>query len=126
MIGIINGHMRLIYPIPRSEFLGIKTGPCGEQRFDVGEWTELEHVSIVTVIIQEAIHHVGAPYRIALSHLKEDYYEDCILLDHIPQHNFETRLKKKLRATRFNFSAPEFNAEVKTISIDINAKFDLF
>eukprot|EP01084_Bolivina_argentea_P097400 175083_1 len=84
---LIDGHMRFLYPVPRSESAGIKVGPCGDDNNDFsGTITTLQPNSVVTVQLQEVIHHVGAPYRFALSHVNSDEYEDCILLDHIPQH----------------------------------------
>ena len=78
--------MKFVYPPPRSGSAGIKAGPCGSQDFTYGSITELEPNSIVTLEIIETIHHRGAPYRIALSHVLDDTYSDCILLNHIPQH----------------------------------------
>ena len=72
--------MKFIYPIPREDSAGIKNGPCGNTDFSDGIRTILEPNAEVTLVIQEVIHHVGAPYRIALSHVNEDSYEDCILL----------------------------------------------
>ena len=84
--------MRLTYPPPRSSSTGIKGGPCGDDDFTVGDITTLQPNSIVTLEIYESVYHRGAPLRVALSHVEEDYYDDCILLDHIPQHNFERTL----------------------------------
>jgi len=39
-----------------------------------------------TVVFEESIAHIGAPFRIALSQEGDDEYEACVLLDHIP-HN---------------------------------------
>eukprot|EP01084_Bolivina_argentea_P266737 452560_1 len=87
----VNCHMKLVYPPPRSTSAGIKTGPCGDQTFSEGSVTNLEANSIVTIEIIETIHHVGAPYRIALSNILNDTYTDCILLNHIPQHTHSTK-----------------------------------
>ena len=92
-LGMTNAHMKFVYPEPRSDGVGIKEGPCGSEDFSTGTVTTLTAGSIVTVEIVEAIHHRGAPYRIALSHVLNDTYSDCILLNHIPQHTYNRNAK---------------------------------
>lgn len=78
--------MRFVYPPPRSTSTGIKSGPCGTEGFDIGEVTVFAANSTVRLEVIETIHHVGAPYRIALSKVMDDSFATGILLNHIPQH----------------------------------------
>ena len=83
VFSVIDGHMKFVYPPPRDGSASIKDGPCGQQGFDVGDVTDIEANSTLRVEVIETIHHVGAPYRIALSHVSNDSYSDCILLNHV-------------------------------------------
>eukprot|EP01084_Bolivina_argentea_P078833 143057_1 len=89
---LTQSHMLLKYPPPRTQeaFNGVKTGPCGDHTNNFsGPVTELIPGETVTIIIEEIIHHVGAPYRLALSQENQDTgFSKCILLDHIPQHTY--------------------------------------
>eukprot|EP01084_Bolivina_argentea_P263412 445850_1 len=81
-------HVRLFYPPPRSTQTAPRSGgPCGGDSWDDGVITSWKAGSKVTITISEQIHHIQQPYRIALSQSNKDTgFEDCILLNHIPQH----------------------------------------
>merc|ERR1712039_1042691 len=77
-----------------------------------GAVTDIAPNSIVRVEVIETIHHVGAPYRIALSHVKNDSYSDCILLNHIPQHTLD------VKATLFiDIEIPDVNCSMCALQI---------
>ena len=80
--------MRLVYPPPRSTLPDITAGPCGTQTFGDGNnytVTVLQPNSILTVEIEQTVFHQKSPFRIALSKVNDDTYDNCILLNHIPQ-----------------------------------------
>jgi len=89
-------HKELAYPMPRRVRVPIGTGapsnnaPCMgvsfESAFLEGRTTEWKAGSTVTIIIAEYAHHAGQPMRLAISSPNMEDFEDCIVLNHIPQH----------------------------------------
>eukprot|EP00002_Diphylleia_rotans_P016976 TRINITY_DN329_c0_g1_i1.p1 TRINITY_DN329_c0_g1~~TRINITY_DN329_c0_g1_i1.p1 ORF type:complete len:240 (-),score=21.18 TRINITY_DN329_c0_g1_i1:308-1027(-) len=80
----VAGHSRWVCPPPRSTSTGIKTGPCGSQTGDLSGAQVTLSPGWTTLVFEESIAHVGAPFRIALSLENADSYEECLLLNHIP------------------------------------------
>jgi len=92
-------HKELLHPMPRGvpTFPGsIDSGapnqnaPCKgisfEQAMTANRTTEWKAGSTVTIIIGEYAHHSGQPMRLAISSPNMEDFEDCIILNHIPQH----------------------------------------
>ena len=96
--------MKWKYPVPRSNKANLKDGPCGDGFTNdyTGEITTFIPGEIVTLHVIETIHHIGSPYRIALSYTNNDIFDDCIILDHIPQHNYGD-----VRQFKFNITIPD-------------------
>ena len=105
--------MKLVYPPPRLDSPNIKTGPCGSQDFSDGDITTLAPNSVVTLNIYEQVYHDGAPLRVALSHVNNDSYSDCILLNHIPQHTFGT----EANALYINITIPDVNCSLCALQV---------
>lgn len=91
-------HKRLLYPMPRSGDGNTGTAPnqnapCGgfsfENALEAGRTTELRAGSTVKVMIYEQIHHAGQPMRLAISSPNMEDFEDCIWLNHVPQHTLQ-------------------------------------
>jgi len=75
------GHFYLLTPTARNTNSGLKTYPCGGDAFGTGTITTIAPGNY-TVVWNETISHLGAPYVIAIS-----YYDDfhtLILVDQIP------------------------------------------
>jgi len=85
---IANSHVMWTCPTPRVANSALKLGPCGGP--GQGLITDAPQIVVqpgpFSMIFQETVFHVGAPFRIALSMPKDDDYEECVLLNHIP-HN---------------------------------------
>lgn len=95
----VEGHAKLIYPVPRSQEVGIKNGPCGPETGQFTGTFETIRPGPLTIEWEETISHDGAPYRLALSReASDDGYSECILLDHIP-HNPSTTSPKRYKVT---------------------------
>lgn len=73
------------FPIPRSDFTGLKTYPCGGFIFGTGHKTALKP-GVMNIEWEETVNHIGSPFRIALSYNDDEKFEKFILVDHIP-HN---------------------------------------
>jgi hypothetical protein len=86
LIGVVSAHVMWTCPSPRVSDAGLKAGPCG----GVGDLTSTSQMVVnpgpFSVLFQEVVYHQGAPFRIALSIPGEDYFEECVLMNHIP-HN---------------------------------------
>ena len=113
ILTVVNGHMKLVYPPPRLDSPNIKTGPCGSQDFSDGDVTTLAPNSVVTLNIYEQVYHEGAPLRVALSHVNNDSYSDCILLNHIPQHTFGT----EANALYINITIPDVSCSLCALQV---------
>jgi len=89
LISGVLGHSRLACPAPRSTDTGIKVGPCGDQTNNFSGPAMVIAPGPMTIVWEEAIGHIGAPFRISLSQENNDSLA-CVLLDHIP-HNDESK-----------------------------------
>jgi len=87
-VGFSSAHIRLETPTPRSQETGIKGPyPCGNfPFFGTGQAITTIKPGPYTIRWGEAINHIGAPFRIALSPANDTLYDQYILYDHIP-HN---------------------------------------
>jgi len=88
--------------------LGIKGPyPCGSEPFwGPGQASTVLHPGKVKIIVEEVVNHVGAPFRIALSPMNDNYYNRYVLLDHMPHNDIWGR--------NYSFDNP------KVYSIEIN------
>jgi hypothetical protein len=83
----VESHARWGCPKPRSPDTGIKSGPCGPETNDFSVTPSIQiSPGPMRVMLEESIHHTGAPFRISLSQDGTDTGAVCILVDHIP-HN---------------------------------------
>lgn len=84
-------HNRLFLPIPRNNNdAPSSNAPCGSTSFGEAfannrttEWTAGQQV---TITILDRIYHAGNPMRLAISGPNNEIFDDCIWLNHIPQH----------------------------------------
>eukprot|EP01129_Flabellula_baltica_P014817 TRINITY_DN7212_c0_g1_i1.p1 TRINITY_DN7212_c0_g1~~TRINITY_DN7212_c0_g1_i1.p1 ORF type:complete len:287 (+),score=47.11 TRINITY_DN7212_c0_g1_i1:31-861(+) len=82
---LVSAHFRLNYPTARNDNTGLKTKPCGGDAFwSPGDAVTVLSPGINTISLYETIPHDGSPFRVALSVNSDDYYEDLVLMDHIP------------------------------------------
>jgi hypothetical protein len=99
-------HFFLVTPTPRNTDSGIKIYPCGNDGFGTGPITTIAPGNY-TVIWQETISHIGAPYVIALS-----YYDDqhtLILVDQIPFNPNGSVPGPNLKIYGFNINIPDID-----------------
>jgi len=82
----VSSHSRFACPTPRNASTGLKIGPCDYDTTDFSGPTMVVAPGPITIIFEESIPHIGAPWRISLSGQNDDYSVLCTLLDHIP-HN---------------------------------------
>jgi len=81
----VTGHSRFKCPPPRNPSTGLKNFPCDVNTGDFSGTALVISPGPFTIYWEEAISHIGAPWRFSLSQENSDT-EACILLDHVP-HN---------------------------------------
>jgi len=87
-------HKRLIWPYSRNDNTApTNNAPCGgitfEQAMRNNRTTELRAGSTVNILIYEDIWHPGQAMRLAISSPNMEDFEDCIILNQIPQHTID-------------------------------------
>eukprot|EP00300_Choanocystis_sp_HF-7_P000269 c10229_g1_i2.p1 GENE.c10229_g1_i2~~c10229_g1_i2.p1 ORF type:complete len:257 (+),score=6.76 c10229_g1_i2:22-792(+) len=121
IIAMVNAHSRFVCPAPQDPNTGIKTGPCGSQSGDFNTGSQLVlNPGWNTIVMEESIAHKGAPIRLALSREGSDYYEDGILLDHIP-HNDDSAPNYGNQATWTPFVFTVFIPDVNCTNCKIQS-----
>jgi len=84
-------HKRLAVPIPRdTQTAPRNSAPCGgisfERAYREGRITDWNAGEKVKIVMYEQIYHGGQPVRLAISGPNNEEFDDCIWLNHIPQH----------------------------------------